>query len=128
MINWSRVYFCKPVGVAGPIKIGCTSYLEERINALMDWSPVDLELIVCIPGNLQLERKIQNLFVEAHIRKKWFHPVPDMLKGIEGLKAGVAVEHAFDLENPKARLRSKLTHKARSFRFKALYPREGDVA
>lgn len=52
-----RVYFIKPVGLAGPIKIGCSYSPEKRRSALDCWSPFALEIIAQIDGGANLERQ-----------------------------------------------------------------------
>jgi hypothetical protein len=69
-----RVYFIKPVGADGPIKIGCTSYGAERLDALMRWSPVDLEMIASVEGDFVLEARIHRMLADTHIRHEWFAP------------------------------------------------------
>lgn len=33
------IYFLRPIGWDGPVKIGCSNYPMLRLNALMAWSP-----------------------------------------------------------------------------------------
>jgi hypothetical protein len=91
------VYFAKPVGLEGPIKIGCTYQPQERIIALSVWSPFPIELLVAIPGSFKLERNLHECFADRHSHREWFNPSEKLLAGIEALKAGRPVEEAFDL-------------------------------
>jgi hypothetical protein len=93
------VYFVRPVGQDGPIKIGVANVPTKRLAQIMAWSPVDLEILVTVPGNGALERNLHECFAYAHVRGEWFSPVSDLLKGIASLKQGAAVEEAFDLSN-----------------------------
>lgn len=67
-----RVYFIKPVGMDGPIKIGCSQSPQLRREALDNWSPFALEIVAEIEGGFDLERRFHALFVETHQRREWF--------------------------------------------------------
>jgi len=45
------VYFIKPVGASGPVKIGHSHIPFERLNTQMNWSPVKLEMITWAAGD-----------------------------------------------------------------------------
>lgn len=99
-MNWQKatsVYFLKPVGQLGPIKIGVSGDVTTRLDTYTRWSPVPLELLISIPGSMSLERALHDVFAYAHSHLEWFHPVEDLLRGIHALQQGVAVEEAFDL-------------------------------
>lgn len=102
----SFVYFIKPVGMDGPIKIGFTKSAEQRLTNLTRWSPFPLELLVAIPGGQKLEYAIHGRFAHAHQRNEWFTPTPEMLDAIAKLKAGVPVEQAINLKKPTGSIRN----------------------
>jgi hypothetical protein len=56
------VYFIKPVGMDGPIKIGCSNIPEHRLVSLSMWSPFPLEIIGKTPGNLKDEGFLHRCF------------------------------------------------------------------
>jgi hypothetical protein len=93
------VYFLKPIGMDGPIKIGTSYEPLARLRQLMSWSPFELELIVKVPGSSELERNIHSCFKDAHKHGEWFHPVPRLTDAIAKLVAGVAVDEAIDLND-----------------------------
>lgn len=97
MGRFNIVYFAKPIGMAGPIKIGCSSHPADRIQSLMVWSPFPLELLVTVPGSLKLEANLHDCFLDAHLHHEWFQPVPLLLAGIAALQANKPLEEAFDL-------------------------------
>lgn len=68
----SRVYFIKPIGMDGPIKIGCSISPDTRRRALATWSPFALEIVAEIDGDFDLERRFHALFAETHQRREWF--------------------------------------------------------
>lgn len=68
----SRVYFIKPVGLDGPIKIGCSVAPDSRRATLETWSPFALEVVAEIEGDFGLEAQFHALFQETHQRREWF--------------------------------------------------------
>lgn len=97
----SLIYFLRPVGMVGPIKIGSSWKPADRMRTFMAWSPFPLEVITTTAGGVQLERNIHNCFADAHSHSEWFHPVPRLLKAIEDIKAGMPVAEAIDLNNQR---------------------------
>jgi hypothetical protein len=93
------IYFLKPVGMVGPIKIGSSWKPVDRMRTFMSWSPFPLELIATTDGDGKLERTIHNCFADAHSHCEWFHPIPRLLKAIEDIKIGMPVSEAIDLSN-----------------------------
>ena len=91
------VYFIKPVGMDGPIKIGCSRVPVERLASLETWSPVPLELIVTLPGDFKLERNIHDCFADAHSHREWFKATPKLVAAISALRAGRPLAQAIDL-------------------------------
>ena len=100
------VYFIKPVGMSGPIKIGCSDAPSARLAALATWSPFPLEIIATIPGGYALERNIQECFLDVHSHREWFHGAPRLQSAIAKLAAGVSVEDAIDLSDRKGSITS----------------------
>lgn len=101
------VYFIRQVGGVGPIKIGCAYDARERLRYLMEWSPVRLEVILTIPGELALEKNLHNCFADAHSHSEWFHPVPRLLNAIADMQDGVPVSEAVDLSDKRGNIHSK---------------------
>lgn len=109
------VYFIRPVGMDGPIKIGTSIMAHERLRELMTWSPVPLEIAVEISGHHELERALHSCFADAHSHREWFHPSPRLVALVEALIRGVPVEQAIDLSAAVGSIHSKkcLAAKAR---------------
>jgi hypothetical protein len=82
------IYFVKPIGLAGPIKIGHAKYWDVRGPNLQTWSPLPLECIALIDGDVALERRFHALFQECRSHGEWFHPVPRLLTVIEQIAHG----------------------------------------
>lgn len=98
------VYFVKPVGADGPIKIGCSEVPLARLRSLADWSPFPLEIMVAIPGDYGLERRLHNRFFSQRSHREWFHASPELAAFIEKLKQGVPVGEAVDLDAVTGRM------------------------
>lgn len=96
-----HVYFMKPVGMVGPIKIGCSSWPENRLKQLGIWSPFELEVIFSFPAGHTTERQLHRCFADLHSHGEWFRPGPRLLKAIEEMKSGSPVEMAVDLNDEK---------------------------
>lgn len=82
------VYFAKPVGQSGPIKIGFSKSPQSRIQDLLLWSPIDLELICVVSGEAWWERRAHCYFAESHWRSEWFHSSQKLINAIERLRNG----------------------------------------
>lgn len=89
-----RVYFIKPIGMDGPIKIGCSGSPNRRRKALATWSPFALEIVAEIEGNYQLERRFHAKHLASHQRNEWFAVTPELLADIAAIASG-----QFDIES-----------------------------
>lgn len=69
----ARVYFIKPVGMEGPVKIGCSALPERRLIDLTIWSPFPLEIVASLPGNEDLEWRFHAAFASDRSHSEWFH-------------------------------------------------------
>lgn len=116
------VYFIRPVGGFGPVKIGCSEVPENRLSFLLTMSPYPLEIVATIPGDLRRERQFHALFREHHSHREWFRPVPIIERTIEAINAGT-----FDLASLPAEKRLPAVKRQRwSSEMKlALYLRHG---
>lgn len=82
------IYFMRPVGMPGPIKIGCSHIPEDRLYALSAWSPFPLEFIGKIAGDLSDEQRIHHQLRAHHSHREWFHAAPEVIELVEALCAG----------------------------------------
>jgi hypothetical protein len=85
-VTW--VYFIKPIGLQGPIKIGCSKSPEGRHSTLESWSPFALEIIATIEGDFDLERRFHAAFIETHDRREWFGWSRSLQNTIDQIAAG----------------------------------------
>lgn len=67
-----RVYFVRPIGMEGPVKIGCTSEPVKRLKQLMLMSPFPLEIVAMFPGDESDEAAMQGMFAGQRLHGEWF--------------------------------------------------------
>lgn len=91
------VYFMKPVGMRGPIKIGFSEAPMQRLESLARFSPFELEIIATLPGTMALEVNIHSCLWRSHSHHEWFHPTDEVIGLVEAIKRGEAIEDAIDL-------------------------------
>lgn len=82
------VYFIKPVGMDGPIKIGCSVSPDNRRQTLEEWSPFPLELVAEISGDMMLEARFHGYFRGEALRREWFNASPRLLETIRQINDG----------------------------------------
>jgi hypothetical protein len=74
----------------GPIKIGTTTnWARDRISALQTGNPVEMQLIVWIPGGEETEAAMHERFAHLRIRGEWFKPGLALLQFIDDVEKGV---------------------------------------
>jgi hypothetical protein len=95
----SYVYFMRPVGAVGPVKIGCSTGPIARLAHYQAWSPVPLEVVAVLQGSFALEWAFHAKFAHLHLHHEWFAEDPELIATMEAICAG-----AFDtttLPEPK---------------------------
>lgn len=88
----SYVYFIRPIGMIGPIKIGCSQVPETRLDALSVWSPFPLEIIGTVKGTLQDERYVHECLAPHHSHREWFNATSEVLVVIERILVAGSVD------------------------------------
>ena len=68
----TQVYFLKPVGQIGPIKIGASKNPLIRLNAFRTWSPVRLELVAQSSALRTVESWLHRHFLDGWLHGEWF--------------------------------------------------------
>lgn len=84
----SVVYFIRPIGMQGPVKIGVTSAPRCRLSGLNTWSPFPLEVAAEIAGDRMVERQFHGLFRHLHSHGEWFRWSPELQACIEQIGSG----------------------------------------
>lgn len=82
------LYFMRQRGTMGPVKIGCSTYLPDRLDELSVWSPVELELAAHMPGGFKDERRLHWAFADHHSHHEWFHWSPALERVIRAVRDG----------------------------------------
>lgn len=82
------IYFLRPVGMDGPVKIGCSTFPESRFADMMRWSPLPLELVATVQGSFPIEAAIHAFLAGAHSHGEWFHPTVEVLRVVELAQKG----------------------------------------
>lgn len=77
------IYAIKPVGEAGPVKIGNSIDPEHRVPTLALCSPVALELIGYFKASKKLERRIHRALWRDHSHREWFSASANVLEFCE---------------------------------------------
>lgn len=91
------VYFLRPIGMAGPVKIGCSEYPALRAKTMTTWSPWPLEVAANVPGDHALEHRLHAHFSYCHSHGEWFFASAELIGLIEELRHGSRIEDAVDL-------------------------------
>lgn len=71
-----HIYFMRPIGMEGPVKIGCSIMPEKRLKSLDIWSPFPLEIIATAPGTHCNERSVHWHLQEDRLHGEWFRWSP----------------------------------------------------
>lgn len=81
-----RIYFVQGIS-GGPIKIGWSKWVHQRLQDMQIGSPVPLKILATIPGSQPEERRVHKRFKGIRIRGEWFDPSPELLEFIGSLVA-----------------------------------------
>jgi len=86
------VYFIRPIGMDGPVKIGCSYVPRSRLVSLMAYSPVPLEIAATADGSVDDEQRMHSAFAADHSHREWFRFTPRLGAVIERVKAGESID------------------------------------
>lgn len=78
----SQVYFIQ-AGECGPVKVGFTSNLKERLDALQVGHPENLRLLGARQGGPAEEAELHRRLAAHRVRGEWFAPAPEVLSAVE---------------------------------------------
>lgn len=85
------IYFIKPVGMDGPIKIGYSAKPTSRLLMLSVWSPFPLEIMGTAPGGSKEENFLHKRFACLHTHREWFNSSPLLRETIRRILSGEPV-------------------------------------
>lgn len=109
------VYFIRPVGAEGPVKIGYSRLPPKRLAEISTWAPVPLEIAATVPGGANLERNLHNCFADQHSHREWFHASPRLSGLIASLAGGAELSSVFDLTDLRGNIISAKAKKRTHF-------------
>jgi len=97
------VYFLRPIGMPGPVKIGCSIMPHWRMYEYMTWSPFPLEIAAEGDGDFNVERALHLRFAGQRTHREWFSASPDLTALIDHVKfdsdiKGWLAKDGFDFE------------------------------
>lgn len=81
------VYFMRPIGAEGPVKIGWSAQPYERLASMATWSPQPLEIAATIEGDRTLERRFHHRFRHSYSHREWFLASSDLSEVIARIVA-----------------------------------------
>jgi len=81
----SLIYFVQS-GNGGPIKIGVTTCLEQRLAQLQKECHKPLHVLMTMRGDRSREKALHQRFVGCRLGGEWFDPHEELLWYIEGLQ------------------------------------------
>lgn len=102
------VYFIKPVGLDGPVKIGCSGVTGERLQTLAVWSPWPLEVVVSAPGTFEDERFLHSCFADSHSHREWFHSTAKIRETMALIASGKSLAEVRADLKPVGSIRSRI--------------------
>lgn len=79
------IYFIRPSGLVGPIKIGFSIRPLVRIQPIQANSPIPLEIIGQTPGSMDDESYLHRCFADQFSHAEWFHFSASLNAAIEGI-------------------------------------------
>lgn len=95
------IYFLRPIGMDGPIKIGCSVTPAQRLRSVEIWSPLKLEIIASAPGIMRHENFLHHKFAANRLHGEWFTPSPALLGIINHVQATGELPELGIPNNPK---------------------------
>lgn len=109
-----NIYFIKPIGQTGPIKIGISSDPVRRLAEFGGWSPVPLELIGSVSGTWHDEQFLHDCLASHHLHGEWFNAAPAVLDATAMVVAEGGFEKARQTMQCIDSLRSKKNRSTRA--------------
>lgn len=81
------VYFLRPIGKNGPIKIGCSMHPIKRLRTVEIWSPQKLEIAASAPGSHFHENALHHRFANQRLHGEWFKASAELTALIDSVIA-----------------------------------------
>lgn len=89
------IYFIRPVGLPGPVKVGFTKRdAATRMKDMQCGSPLELEVWAFFPGDTSDEYAIHYHLIDSHSHGEWFFYTDKMENLVENLKNDINILQA----------------------------------
>lgn len=75
-----QIYFFK---MGDFVKIGFSASWEERLKTIATSAPLPVEVLLLIPGSLQVERTLHLRFLAHRTQREWFRATPEIFEFVE---------------------------------------------
>jgi hypothetical protein len=111
MTRPTLVYFIKPKGKKGPIKIGCSHTPADRLEALAAWSPWPLEVMGSVPGSFKEEEYLHQCFAASHMHREWFKATPHLCSNVKKIIDAGTIEVVRGEISPQGSIRNRVRRK-----------------
>lgn len=95
------VYFMRPIGGDGRIKIGCSYKPAARLLALSVWTAYPLEFVGVAKGSFDAEHLLHDYFHADRLHGEWFRSSPELLAVIKMMGLGASASDALDALNQR---------------------------
>jgi|ERR1043166_932612 hypothetical protein len=80
------VYFLQ-AQTGGPIKIGWSSDIKQRLDALQPGCPYPLNVLLCVRGSFADEQLLHQKFARFRLHGEWFEAAEEVLKYILSVRS-----------------------------------------
>ena len=94
------IYFIQQ-GDDGPIKIGYSTDVTERIRRMRTCSPYEIYIRLVISGNLDFEKNIHKKFKKYKMRGEWFQNTKEIREYIKSLGGVLSIDNKGDSIYPE---------------------------
>ena len=81
-----EIYFIQIQPPIGPVKIGISKSVCNRLATLQTANPYSLELLYSYPGTNEDEQDLMQYWKDYSMKGEWFHPVDGIFNFIDQCK------------------------------------------
>ena len=67
------------MGLAGPLKIGFSTNVGQRLETIQHHSPFDMHRLVAFEGTVEDEAALHRRFAKFRMRGEWFLPASEII-------------------------------------------------
>jgi len=86
--EYGKVVYFVQSRLGGPIKIGLTTELSQRLKQLQNESPIPLQIVGALRGDEKVEAAIHERFRKLRLHGEWFEPSTELVEFIRQIGVG----------------------------------------